>query len=448
MTHQLSPITIEKLVIGGHGLSRLADGKIVLVPFVLPGEEVVVRPVSRKKSFMQASVVDILKPSPDRTKPPCTYYPRCGGCDFQHVRADRQADLKNRILLEQLERSTLQADCGKLLSPPLSSPQPFHYRQRIRLHVGKNGELGFHRGQSHEVEPITSCLLARPPLNEILAYLAGHPSFYKIAPLTTSVELLLSPVDEAVVVLLNLTRKLRPAERGVVEELASGDSRIKSVVVLATGSGVPELFSRGEPKGEQPLLHFSHLLPDGDRLGMTIEPGGFCQVNSAQNENLTSLLLDWARVDGGSRVLDLFCGMGNFSLPLARGVKSVTGMDLQRSAIRSAIRNAKLNDIVNCAFAQNASLNGAKQLAANGEKFDLVLLDPPRQGCAEVIPVLPGLEAAQVIYISCDPATLCRDLLLLEGAGYEVERMKMVDMFPQTHHLETIVSLIRLADPS
>lgn len=135
--------------------------------------------------------------------------------------------------------------------------------------------------------------------------------------------------------------------------------------------------------------------------------------------------------------------MGNFSLPLARQAKSVIGMDLQRSAIRSANRNAEINGIVNSTFSQNSALEGAKNLAATGEKFDIALLDPPRQGCADVIPYLTALGISQIIYISCDPATLCRDLVLLQGEGYVVEKMRMVDMFPQTHHLETIVSLRR-----
>jgi 23S rRNA (uracil1939-C5)-methyltransferase len=191
------------------------------------------------------------------------------------------------------------------------------------------------------------------------------------------------------------------------------------------------------------LLYFSHAVPGGESLRMTIEPGGFCQVNADQNEKLVALVIEWAKLDLRHKVLDLFCGMGNFSLPLARQVKSVIGMDLQRSAIRSAKRNAGINGIANCTFSQNSAFAGAKSLAAAGEKFDIALLDPPRQGCAEVIPYLPQIGVSQIIYISCDPATLCRDLVLLDREGYEVEKMKMVDMFPQTHHLETIVSLRR-----
>ncbi|MCJ7602449.1 MAG: 23S rRNA (uracil(1939)-C(5))-methyltransferase RlmD [Desulfobulbaceae bacterium] len=435
--------TIEKLVIGGSGLGHLPDGKVVLVPYVLPGEEVNVRPISKKKNYVEARVVKILQPSVERVNPPCPYFPQCGGCDFQHIRSEKQTDLKNRILLEQLERSGLKQDSRSFLLPPLPSPEAFHYRQRIRLHVGKDGELGFHRNQSHEVKPISACLLARPQLNDVLDYLINKSTFDKVAALTTSVELLLSPAEELVVILMHMSRRPRPAERKVLEELAAGSSNIKNVVVAATGSAIADVFPGNKAGDEQPLLYFSHALPDGDSIRMTIEPGGFCQVNSDQNDNLVALVIEWAKLDLRHKVLDLFCGMGNFSLPLARQVRSVIGMDLQRSAIRSAKRNAEINDIMNCTFSQNSAVAGTKSLAATGGKFDIALLDPPRQGCAEVIPYLSETGVAQIIYISCDPATLCRDLLLLEGEGYEVEKMKMVDMFPQTHHLETIVSLRR-----
>jgi len=435
--------TIEKLVIGGSGLGHLPDGKVVLVPYVLPGEEVEVRPVSRKKNYVEARAVKVLQPSADRVNPPCPYFPQCGGCDFQHVRSASQADLKNRILLEQLERSGLKQESSSFLLSPLPAPQPFHYRQRIRLHVGENGELGFHRGQSHEVKAISACLLAGPLLNDVLDYLLNTSPFAKVSSLSTSLELLLSPAEDLVVILLHLSRKPRPSERKVLEEIAAGHGSIKHVVVAATGSGIADIFPGNKAADGQPLLNFSQAMPAGGSLRMTIEPGGFCQVNSEQNEQLIALVMEWAKVDLRHEVLDLFCGMGNFSLPLARQAQAVVGMDLQRSAIRSAKRNAEINDIVNCNFSQNSALAGAKSLAAGGEKFAVALLDPPRQGCAEILPYLPELGIARIIYVSCDPATLCRDLVLLAREGYEVEKMKMVDMFPQTHHLETIVSLRR-----
>ncbi len=433
-------VTIEKLIIGGLGLGRLPDGKVVLVPGALSGEEVVVAQVSGKKSFITARLIDVVKPSSFRTEPPCPYYERCGGCDFQHVHPARQAELKNLILQEQLQHNGFSSRYMDFLQQPLPSPGSFHYRQRIRLHVDQDGRPGFLRHQSHQVEPVSNCLIARPELNDVLSSLIAGALLRKVSLLVDEIELLLSPEDGKVVVLFHLARKPRPAEKKVFEELAVSHELVKSVLVSSAGYGVVDAFSCLECDEKMSFLHFFYSLPGGS-LRMTVEPGGFSQVNLEQNENLIDLLLDWAKVDETSKALDLFCGMGNFSLPLARRAGSVAGMDLQRSAIRSAVRNAERNSITNCSFSQISSLEGARQCVENGKKFDLVLLDPPRQGCAEVIPFLPSLGPSQIIYISCDPATLCRDLLLLEEKGYLIEKMKMVDMFPQTHHLETIVSL-------
>ncbi len=434
-------ITIEKLIIGGAGLGRLPDGMVVLVPQVLPGEVVRVEPVSTKKNFMQARLVEILEPSVHRAESPCPYYGQCGGCDFQHIDPDFQAQLKNDILREQLERTPFRHDVAATLTSPLPSPHSFHYRQRIRLQVGKDGELGFHRLQSHEVEDIDCCLLARQQINDVLAWLQLREEFYQLLSITTSLEILLSPEDEQVVLLFHLTRKPRPTDVKRFEKIVSDNDRIKSVVVMATGFGMVGSFSDEKTQENKPLLKFLHLLPDGDSLSMSLEPGGFSQVNLEQNDNIIALVLDWLQIDKQGRALDLFCGMGNFSLPLAEKMTEVVGMDLKRSTIRSAKRNGEANQCGNAYFSKNSAVEGATSLVAQGERFELILLDPPRQGCAEVIPLLPQLKASQIIYISCDPATLCRDLLLLEKEGYRVEKIKMVDMFPQTHHLETVVSL-------
>ena len=434
-------ITIEKLVIGGAGLARLPDGMVVLVPQVLPGETVRVKPHSTRKNFMQARLVEVLEPSERRVQPPCPYYGRCGGCDFQHIAADMQAQYKNDILREQLERTPFQRDVAACLTAPVPSPHSFHYRQRIRLQVGEDEELGFYQPQSHRVEEIDGCLLARQPINDTLSWLKSRDEFYQLLTITTSLELLLSPCDEQLVLLFHLTRKPRPKDVKRFEKIVSDSKHIKSVIALATGFGMVGFYTSEKPPNHTQLLQFSHLLPGGNRLSLSLEPGGFCQVNLEQNDNLIALVLDWLEAEKQGRALDLFCGMGNFSLPLAQKMAAVVGMDLQRAAIRSAKRNGEANNCENAIFSKNSAVDGAKELVDRAETFDLILLDPPRQGCSDVIALLPPLQAEQIIYISCDPATLCRDLLLLEKEGYRVDKIKMVDMFPQTHHLETVVSL-------
>ena len=166
-------------------------------------------------------------------------------------------------------------------------------------------------------------------------------------------------------------------------------------------------------------------------------------MNLEQNQNMIHRVLEWAALEGGERVLDLYCGMGNFSLPLAGVAGEVVGMDAHGASIRSAGRNAHLNNMRNCRFEKSSALAGAKRLAAGKAAFDLVLLDPPREGCAKILPYIPQLGAERLIYISCDPATLARDLLRLVEYGYAITRLALVDMFPQTHHMEVMALLER-----
>lgn len=436
-------ITIEKLVAGGLGLGRLPDGMVALVPLVLPGEKVRIAPLKRRKQYVEGRLLELLAPSPLRTHPECLLFGRCGGCDLQHTGAASQLRLKEEILREILIRGGMgQQALETCMEPPVAAPSPFGYRQRIRLRVDFKGRWGYYRHRSHKVEPLEACPLAHPEINKVLARLKGSEPMRRLLPHTGAMELLLSPADGAVAIVLHFDRKPRATDRNLAIEIEDNVAGIKNIFLSVPGYGMSGPFRKEKSDGNEKLLRFTMPLPPSSRrITLTFEPGGFCQVNLAQNEKLVQTLLSWADVGPGERGLDLFCGMGNFSLPLALKAKEVVGMDLQGSAIRSAKRNALQNDIANCRFEKKSGLDGLKTLLARGERFDFVLLDPPRQGCGELIPLLPGLGAGRIIYISCDPATLARDLTGLRRNGYAVRRMMLVDMFPQTHHMETITLL-------
>ncbi len=428
---------------GGHGLGRLEDGLVVLVPHVLPGETVLVQSLKIKKSYQKARLIDVIEPSPYRVSPPCPYFSRCGGCDFQHINNEMQAELKNEVLLEHLLRSRVLADDEQYrIEAPGKAENHFGYRQRIRFHVDKNGVPGFRRYHSHDIEPVTTCLLAVPELNTVFSQCLDEDSFYRLIEYHSSqIELQFSSCDNSVVVFIHMDRKPRPSEEKLAGKLAGKLPAVKAVILVGVGFQ-PVVVARSEmnsPAGV--LIGFEQPLPSDDRLHMHFEAGGFCQVNQEQNTALIDCLMAWADLSEKERVLDLFCGMGNFTLPMAKQAFHATGMDLKRSSIRSAIKNAEENTISNCHFEQKSALDGIRSLVVDGQKFDLVLLDPPRQGCSDVIPYIAQTEAARIIYISCDPATLSRDLLLLKEEGYTIERVKMFDMFPQTHHMETMVKL-------
>ncbi|MFZ5763537.1 MAG: 23S rRNA (uracil(1939)-C(5))-methyltransferase RlmD [Thermodesulfobacteriota bacterium] len=438
--------TIEKVVSGGMGLARLPDGVVAMIPLALPGEVVRLRPCVRKKGFVQAELVEVVTPAAGRRAPVCPHFGACGGCDLQHAEYPVQLAIKEAILRELLERAGIVGAGETFPLTVAGSPREFGYRQRIRLQVAPDGRLGFHRAHSHEVVAVTECPLAAPTLNGVVAALSRHPAARHLLDHAAELECLLSPAEEKVVLLCHTTREVRAADRQHAAALCADLDRLKGILFSAPDKALGPAVTRGGVSDDLAPLRIRFTIPAhvaGQPLTVTVEPGGFSQVNPEQNEAMIATLVAWLALTGEETVLDLFCGMGNFSLPLALKARSVSGMDLQGAAIRSARRNAELNGATNCRFEKCGAGEGAQRLATAGEKFDAVLLDPPRAGCREVVPHLPALGAERLVYISCDPATLSRDLVLLQGQGYAIERMQLFDMFPQTHHLETMVLLRR-----
>jgi len=406
----------------------------------------VIHLIITKKKYIHGSLVEVLEPSPDRTTPPCPYYGSCGGCDLQHIKTEKQTDLKNDMLREHMIRSgIISAKDSYLLHPPIPPEKSFGYRQRIRLHVDDSGRLGYHYHHSHETTPVGSCLLAVPRINDVLAkVLKTDQLTHLVQQKITNIEFQYSQFDDQVVLLCTAQKKQRAADIQAAQQLVDHIEGIKALIFTPKGfqtqavTAGDRLFSEGVQLGC--IQDTGEDIP----LRLQFEAGGFCQVNQDQNAQLIALLMQWTALSGKERVLDLYCGMGNFSLALAQKGGEVVGVDLKRASIRSAKKNAAANHIAHCHFIQKSAGEAIKEYANAEEQFDLVLLDPPRQGCKEVIPYLPDIGAQYVVYISCDPATLSRDLSLIKEYGYRIMKMQMIDMFPQTHHMETIVELMRV----
>lgn len=449
---QTEKLSIDKVIAGGMGLGRLADGMVVMTPYTLPEEEVKVSPKQRKKKYMSAELLEVLKASPRRVEPPCPHFGVCGGCDLQHAAYDYQLELKENILREQLVGTKVisETELTKALGKPLAAPQPLGYRQRLRLQVDKNGGYGFFRSLSHKVEEIESCPLAMEELNQVLKKFPASEAMAHLLNLASEVELLASPGDNSVILIVRLRRKPRPADTKAAEQAADELDLVKAVYLASEGTQIKGPFCEsllaegGEGRSLLLLLPFPAIKKHGIApytLGQ--EAGGFSQVNLEQNERMIATLLDWVEELPVKRGLDLFGGMGNFAIPLAAKTDEVVGLDLQRATIRSAKRNAESAGLTNCSFIRKSALDGIKEFGEAGEVFDLLLLDPPRRGCREVVPFLDGVGSPAVIYVSCDPATLARDIKEMSKSGYAIKKIVLVDMFPQTHHLETMVLLTK-----
>lgn len=436
-------VKIEKIIHGGHGLGRLTTGQVVIVKHVLPGETVRLRIIDQKKKFATALLEEVLESSPARRTPPCPYYTVCGGCDFQHMDYATQLRIKQQIVTELLARSfpTMSEATGVPVADTLPSPHEWGYRQRIRLQPGPRDGLGFLRFRSHQVVPIDRCLLAAEPLNTVLEELNESALFARLLPHTKELELLVNPKHNGVICLLHTTRKPRPADKGTAIELTAT-------------SGVEQVYFKGEdfpltgpftsdPEKASKLLHNPLTLEGGDTspFHLAWEVGGFCQVNLAQNNALVQHALRCSNLSPTESVLDLFCGMGNFSLPLASQAASLLGIEGQGSAIRSATRNSRDNNLTNTTFVKKPVHAACRELARQNHTFDCVVLDPPRQGVPGIAKEIASLARRCIVYISCDPATLCRDLNQFDRHGFAVKTVQPVDMFPHTHHIESVVLL-------
>lgn len=438
-------ITIEKMINSGLGLARPQNGPITLVRQVLPGEEIIAKRIDHKKQYVLAQPTSIVKKHKERVTPSCPHYSQCGGCDFGHASYTLQLEMKEKILADLFDRAfvNLASSMHIPVEKTLPSPRTKHYRQRIRLQVDSNGQPGFFRLRSHDITTIRKCLLAVEPINTTLAAIIDEPTGRHLLNNCKVLELLLNPETTEVIASMHYKRQLRPMDKKRATQLTSMTPTLESVFFQGQDFPLTGPFHGSTKPTSNKTL--SYRLPGSPHLKrpivLTWEVGGFSQVNLAQNNRLIDHVLSVCNIRKSDRVLDLYCGMGNFSIPLAMECDSLVGADSQRSAIRSAQKNSAAAGLTNCVFRQENISEICQQLRQDDEKYDLVVLDPPRQGVGNLAETITKLATKKIVYISCDPATLCRDLVKMTQSGFIISHIQPVDMFPQTHHIETVVLL-------
>lgn len=427
--------TIEKLIDGGAGLARL-DGQVVFIPGVCPGERVRARVTAVKSGYAEAALEAVVTPSADRIKPPCPVAGRCGGCQWQHLDYPAQLRAKIEILREDLHR--IGGLSEPPLLPPLGAPHPYDYRSRIQLKFDcshREPFIGFFEAQSRRLVPIDRCLVAAPPLN--LAIAALRPVLAD--PVTR-----LASLEEAHLHLAPGTGELQcryftrgePKKR-VEAFLAAAEKRVEGLVsqIYYDRSGHRRVWGRDW------IVDRLHSR-SGDR-SFRISDRSFAQVNPEQNEALIDTVTAFASLTGRESVLELYCGIGNFGLVLAPAAKSLQGYDESKTAIGDARENASRQGIANARYIAKPVEEAVEELAKGNRRWDVLVADPPRDGMGRrVIGALLTIKPPRIIYISCVPATLARDLKHLSAGGYRVTRIQPVDLFPQTPYLETVTELV------
>ena len=421
-------LSVDALAHGGSGIGR-CHGKAVFIPLTAPGDRVRCRPLKEKKSYIEAELVEILEPSALRRTPPCPVFGECGGCQWQHLDYAGQLAWKQRSFADFLSRRCGVAE--ERLLPAVPAPAEWHYRSRVQFKCRQTRHgfvMGFYRRASHFVIDVEHCPIAAAPLNMLLksfrCWLAEAPNADQIP----QVDMELDDEGAIRVVVHFIGRDLDPLVRHLMEASA--------------GHAFSLFVQRGRKQSLQKLRGDAdlHIRP-ADGLRLAYGPGGFAQVNLEQNRALVAAVLESARSTGTDRVLDLYCGMGNLSLPLARAAGPVTGVEEFAPAIDKARENAAANKLGNLSFFAASAENAFSIVGA--DPFDLVVLDPPRTGARGLIKDLLQAQPRRILYVSCDPATLARDLLPLLHGGYRVDRARPFDLFPQTFHTESLTVLER-----
>ena len=452
-------LNIEKLIYGGDGLARLpADdrgrGKAVFVPFVLAGEKIEAVLTEEKPGFARANAVAIVEPSPHRIQPPCPYFGRCGGCHYQHASYEHQLEIKKEILRENLRRiAKLELECEIEVHP---SP-PWNYRNRSRLQVQTRPEFaaGYFKLSSHELLPVEECPISSPLINRGIAALWQAGRAGKAVEGVREVEFFANAdankdgdankKDARLLVeFLCAPEARRAAVRAWAEELCAAMPEIAGVVAF-----------REPQKGvQEPLVAVgaSELTYQTKTAAYRVSAGAFFQTNRFLTDELINLVTAGR---SGELALDLYAGAGLFSTALACDFRHIVSVESSQTAANDLQYNLPINGkAVQAAAEQYLTGLGDKGRVGNGadgavlpqltHKPDLVVVDPPRGGLGDrVARLLASAGAPRVTYVSCDPATLARDLVPLQAAGYRVEEVHLVDLFPQTYHLESVVQLVR-----
>jgi 23S rRNA (uracil1939-C5)-methyltransferase len=410
---------------------------VCFIAGALPGEVVTAERIAARARFEEYRVRAIESASPARAQPPCPWYGRCGGCDLQHVADDRQRTHKTEVVLDALARQAGLAP-EQLATAIESAPLGYRARARLAVAVPKRGPAlaGFRESSATAVVPVDTCVVLAEPLARLPGALAKTIAALEAPRALGHVDLAVSESSDGAchaVVGLRVTAPLAAADRARWLQFAAAE---RTYLAFEGADDVVEVaFAPAvEPMG--------YRLPQFD-LRIEFVPGDFVQANAAVNRALVDRVVEWVEPAPGMRVLDAFSGLGNFTLPLARRGARLLGLEASRRMVVTGAANAARNGVDTATFAVRDLQ--ADDPAVPTDAFDVAVLDPPRTGALNLVSVLARRGIPRLVYVSCMPASLARDAKHLADAGYALERLAIVDMFPQTSHVEAVALFVRRA---
>ncbi|MGN1400298.1 MAG: 23S rRNA (uracil(1939)-C(5))-methyltransferase RlmD [Bacillus sp. (in: firmicutes)] len=440
-------VTFEDLTHDGAGVAKV-DGYPLFVPYGLPGEKAVIKVTKVNKGYGFGRLMELLESSPDRVDNPCQLHKECGGAQLLHLSYDGQLRAKEKQVRETLERIGGLSDVN--VHPVLGMDHPWSYRNKVQVPIGEqNGKVvaGYYRKRSHDIVDMENCGVELSMDDKLILTIrdilvANGVSPYDEKEHRGTIRHIMirwaKATGEIMVVLVTRTRTL-PNQEEIIKDIRKAIPSVTSIVhninVKRTNVILGDRFV---------TLWGSSTITDyiGD-VKFAISPRSFYQVNPTQTKVLYDKALEYAGLTGEETVIDAYCGIGTISLFLAKQAKKVYGVEIVEDAVRDAKRNAELNGITNAEFVAGPAEDVMAEWKEQGIKPDVIVVDPPRKGCDEsLLQSIIAMKPKKVVYVSCNPGTLARDLKILGEGGYQTTEVQPVDMFPQTTHVECVAQLV------
>ncbi len=441
-------LTIEGIGDSGEGIGRI-EGFTVFINDGIPGDKVLIEITKAKKKYAMGKIIEILKKSPDRIDPVCFVTHKCGGCQIQAIEYEKQLELKKSKVKSSIERIGKLEDV--LVHDTLGMETPYSYRNKAQFPIGKErgkALIGFYQKGTHKIVDIDGCKIQHEINSKILDALKVFIDKYNVSiydektgkGVLRHVLTRVSYASNDIMVVIITNGKKLPFKEELIDKLLKEIPEIKSIVQNVNTKKTNVILGR-----ECKTLYGQDKIVDYiGNLKFEISPLSFFQVNPFQTKVLYDKALEYAKLDGNETVFDIYCGIGTISLFLAQKAKKVYGIEIIDAAIKDAKRNAQLNNLNNTEFFVGKAEEVVPKLYKEGLKADVVVVDPPRKGCdREVLETIASMNPKRVVYVSCKPSTLARDLKILDELGYRTVEVQPVDMFPHTAHVETVARIQR-----
>ncbi len=439
-------LKITSMTAQGSGIGKTEEGIVVFVPNTVPGDFIEARVLKTKKTYAYGKIEGIITPSEGRIEPDCAVSEKCGGCVYRHIDYNSETEIKFNRVKDAMER--IGGFRGIKINPVIKNDRIDRYRNKAQLPAGGTGsvELGFYAAHSHRIIPCRDCKLQPEFFGEITEVVksfmneTGQTAYDEKTGKGKLRHLYIRYAESTgeLMICFVVNGNGLKREDELIKRLREGFPNLKSVIFNSNKENTNVIL------GSKNRIAFGSPYITDVLCGMSfkLSPLSFYQVNRAQAEKLYTVAKEYAELSGDEVLLDLYCGTGTIGLTMANCCKTLIGVEIVPDAVEDAGENARLNSIENARFICADASSTAKALRSEGIKPDVVIIDPPRKGCEpELIGTIAEMEPERIVYVSCDPETLARDLRLFEDSNYSVEELTPVDLFSRTAHIETVARI-------